>query len=1049
MPAKECTMTWRHQSLGVRLTLTLVLGLLTPGCQTTMSLEEAKTVTARFAKAPLVAPPRTINDITAILDQQERTEPGDALRAQADAAPPDTADASVLASFYHQRGLAARGIGRSRQERQDLARALQYARSGASPRHILLFDLGLSEFLAGSVSRQLEYSREAIAAVPGNNRGWLITLHTSIARVHAGLGDLKAAEAAYAEASAVFLESFRWQGQRPDGIAERRALMTKARAALAEARGQYRESEALYRQALEILTGDPAHRDRDIRDQAHWFLARSLVRQGRVIEAESEARLALRGTLARHGRYSARTGWKVRNLILVLMEQGRYRESERLARAAADIYEKIGAAPESLMLTSVRTLLATSLALQGRHHEALGEYEAIRAGLSRDPAMLDRFLGGHPGYAEVLLETGRLDRAFETLTVALARGRVLASEAHQGGAQIRATLARVHAVRGDVALALREFREAVPLLLAASPPITDDGTTSLAAEHRLVTSLSSYIDLLSAIRGTALEREAGIDAIAEAFRVAEAARGRLVQRALTASASRTATHDPALADLVRREQDAQRQLVALSGTLASILSQPGREPDAGVVTDLRARVDELRRATVAVRAQIEREFPGYGELIQPKSLTMDEARALLRPGEALIATLVARDCTFVWAVPQRGPVAFAVAPIGAGAIEHAVASLRTALAPDARTLGDIPEFDVALAHRLYQTLLEPVRSGWNDARSLLVVAHGPLGQLPLALLPTQPVSLPPASGAMFSNYRGVPWLVRSHAVTLLPSVAALATLRGGPGGAPGRRPFVGFGDPYFSREQAALATADVQPPSARVALATRSRPVTLRSSPPVLDSSRLGNLPRLPETADEILGIAAAMGADPVRDVFLGARANERAVKTLDLTPYRVLAFATHGLVPGDLDGLTQPALALSAPEVADVDGDGLLTMDEILRLRLDADWVVLSGCNTASGDGTGAEAVSGLGRAFFYAGARALLVSNWPVETTSARTLTTDLFRRQRALPGLSRAEALQQTLNWLIDEAVALDADRDRVVFSYAHPIFWAPFTLIGDGG
>src|ERR1700682_2792396 len=121
--------------------------------------------------------------------------------------------------------------------------------------------------------------------------------------------------------------------------------------------------------------------------------------------------------------------------------------------------------------------------------------------------------------------------------------------------------------------------------------------------------------------------------------------------------------------------------------------------------------------------------------------------------------------------------------------------------------------------------------------------------------------------------------------------------------------------------------------------------------------------------------------------------------------------------------------------------------MDKILGLKLDADWVVLSACNTAAGDGAGAEAVSGLGRAFFYAGARALLVTNWPVETSAARLLTTDTFRRQAAEPALPRAEALRQAMLALIDGPGVVDA-QGRVVFSYAHPIFWAPFSLVGDG-
>jgi len=185
----------------------------------------------------------------------------------------------------------------------------------------------------------------------------------------------------------------------------------------------------------------------------------------------------------------------------------------------------------------------------------------------------------------------------------------------------------------------------------------------------------------------------------------------------------------------------------------------------------------------------------------------------------------------------------------------------------------------------------------------------------------------------------------------------------------------------------------------------------------------LAYLQRLPDTADEIRDIAATTGADTARDIFLGPAANEQTVKTFALTRYRVIAFATHGLVSGDLTGLTEPVLALSAPSAAHVDGDGLLTLEEVLGLRLNADWVVLSACNTASGNGSGSEALSGLGRAFFYAGARALLVSNWPVETTAARVLTTDLFRRQQRDPRLSRAHALQQTLDQMIDKGGHVD--------------------------
>jgi CHAT domain-containing protein len=306
-------------------------------------------------------------------------------------------------------------------------------------------------------------------------------------------------------------------------------------------------------------------------------------------------------------------------------------------------------------------------------------------------------------------------------------------------------------------------------------------------------------------------------------------------------------------------------------------------------------------------------------------------------------------------------------------------------------------------------------------------------------------------GLKFSEYQKVAWLGRSHAVSVLPSVTALVTLRSSPRVAGSAvRPFVGFGDPYFNEAQARQATrfSPVRP-KAETPGGDGSE-LSVRKSPGTehLSSARLEMLPRLPETADEIRNMAIAMHADLAHDVFLGRDANEEQVRTMDLSRYRTIAFATHGLVPGDLDGLTEPALALSAPEVAGAEGDGLLTTEEILALRLNADWVVLSACKTASGNGAGAEAISGLGRAFLYAGARALLVSNWPVETLSASELTGELFRRQAAKAKLTRAMALQEAMNALIDGPGFVDSRTRTPVFSYAHPMFWAAFTLVGDG-
>jgi CHAT domain-containing protein len=352
---------------------------------------------------------------------------------------------------------------------------------------------------------------------------------------------------------------------------------------------------------------------------------------------------------------------------------------------------------------------------------------------------------------------------------------------------------------------------------------------------------------------------------------------------------------------------------------------------------------------------------------------------------------------------------------------------------------------------LYNLLLKPIEAAWKPSKSLIVTTNGALGLLPFSLLPTAPAELNLDEAPLFVGYRRVPWLGRTHAVTLVPSSAALRALRQLPPGSNSRELFVGFGDPLFSAEQAANE-ADAQKNDAQknievAAVDTRSvrRRAVVKTRG--IDTANLARLPRLPDTADELKSIAGALRLEPSSVLHLGKDANEQAVKATDLSRFRIIAFSTHGLMAGDLDGLTQPALALSAPEVAGVGGDGLLTMEEILPLKLDADWVLLSACNTAAGAGAGAEAASGLGRAFFYAGSRSLLATNWAVDSASARDLVTDVFRRKTASAEFGRAEVLRQAMMALIDGPGYVQDG--KTLYSYAHPTFWAPYSLIGDGG
>ena len=203
------------------------------------------------------------------------------------------------------------------------------------------------------------------------------------------------------------------------------------------------------------------------------------------------------------------------------------------------------------------------------------------------------------------------------------------------------------------------------------------------------------------------------------------------------------------------------------------------------------------------------------------------------------------------------------------------------------------------------------------------------------------------------------------------------------------------------------------------------------------DTFDYGSVPPLPETREEIAAIAKALSADPAKDALYGAKATRAAALATDLSDRRVVAFATHGLKPGDLPGLSRPALAMAGTS----DGSSpLLALDDVLTMKLAADWVVLSACNTASDDGRAQEAYSGLARAFFFAGARAVLATHWAVETISARELVTRTFRHQAANAAAPRAESVRQAQLELIE---------GKAGPGFGHPFYWAPYALSGDPG
>jgi CHAT domain-containing protein/tetratricopeptide (TPR) repeat protein len=1013
------------------------------------------------AQAPVfVAPPRTIADITAILDQ-EKPDPKVAarMRAEADASPPANIGRGELAKFLYARCIAHSALGDFRAAVADCEKAVENAEGSVDALDLgrILQGLSIQYSVSGDPKKALQVLLKSAQYFTAQRKGFLFNIYMNVVYRSIQLGDFNQAEVYVRKNQALLQEAPSWRQYAGFRRVSWESTVDQTKARLYEARGQFREAELSYRRAeisrrdsirlLSTYDGLPPPRDQLVgaADAMVASQGRMKARQGRIAEGEADVRRALLSRLKATGKQNLQTVNYIGFLADLLVEQGRFAEAEQLTRRQIEIQQTLGVPKDTQNYATVLSQLASNLNLQGRWPEAAQVYaELDQATKSWEPARREGVVVTSEHIA-TLYNTDNLTAGIAAAERLLARQKTRLGEQHVDTALSRGLLGNGFARANRDADALREFKLAVPILMARSRETDDDNPTVAAArEQRAQAIIESYVALLAR-----MGRAAGADSAAESFRLIDTIRGRSVQRALTASSARASAQNPALAELVRKSQDLEKQIGAQIGLLNNVLAMPPDQRDDNAVKALQADIDKLRSARDAAKRELTTKFRDYASLVEPAPPTADDVRAVMREDEAFLSFYFGREASFVWAVPKSGPVAFAAIPVSAETLEKTISKLREALEPNVAMISEIPPFDVARAYELYTQILKPVEAGWRPAKNLIVATNGALGLLPLGLLPTAAAEVRADVATYFSGYRDVPWLARTHAVTLVPSAAALRTLRQLPPGSDKRERMIGFGDPFFNKEQ---ANAAEQPSGAVQIAATAVRGVQLfrRAAPQTqgVDSLQLGQLPRLPDTADELKSIALALQTDPSKVLNLGTAANEETVKKTDLSHYRIIVFATHGLVPGELDGLHQPALALSAPEVAGVPGDGLLTMEEILALKLDADWVVLSACNTGSGAGAGAEAASGLGRAFFYAGTRAILVTNWSVHSQSARELVTDLFRRQATDPKLTRGEALRQASMALLDGQSFAD-EKGNVLFTYGHPLFWAPYTIIGDGG
>lgn len=502
------------------------------------------------------------------------------------------------------------------------------------------------------------------------------------------------------------------------------------------------------------------------------------------------------------------------------------------------------------------------------------------------------------------------------------------------------------------------------------------------------------------------------EAFDDSLNVVQRASQTLAGEALNELAVRFSAGNDRLAQLVRNDQDLAIEATTLDkAILAAVANEPSRR-DAAAEQRIRDRRAAVAQQRDDLREVFAREFPDYAALSRPQPLTAKEIQSLLAEDEALVVIDLGAK-SYVWVV-TRSEADWKEIAVTADQVSKMVSTLRSMLT-------DQP-FDPGpkLSFTLYQQVLAPVESMLRSKPRLSFVVNGALTSLPPQLLVT--------SDPTGKAFQDVDWLIRTHAVTVLPSVASLKVLRSKSATSSAEKPLIGFADPIFDRR---LLPQNV----GVVASVTATR--GLRGT--VADIEDLKDLSPLPDSATELHKVAASVKAAP-EDVILGPDATETRVKQTKLDSYRIVYFATHGLLAGEVEKFAklnaEPALVLSLPEKPTSFDDGLLTASEIAQLKLDADWVVLSACNTAAPDKPGAEALSGLARAFFYAGGRSLLVSNWDVDSPSAAALMVGTFAAIAADPKLSHGEAFQKSM-------LAMIAQHPN----WADPHFWAPFVVVGE--
>jgi CHAT domain-containing protein/tetratricopeptide (TPR) repeat protein len=842
------------------------------------------------------------------------------------------------------------------------------------------------------------------------------------------------------------------------------------------AQGRYTEAEPLYKRALAIAEKSlgPDHPDVGTRLNN---LAGLYYVQGRYAEAEPLLQRALAIGEKALGPEHLDVGTRFNNLAELYQTEGRYTEAEPPYKRALAIAEKSLGASHPVVAIRLNNL-AGLYKNQGRYTEAEPLYK-------RALAIGEKALGPeHPdvatslnNLAELYQAQGRYAEAEPLLQRALAIDEKALGPEHADFAGDLNNLAGLYFTQSDWARAADYWRRSTTVIIGRAQRETVG--EALTAKRKSEAAQRDFVfrNFVKAVYRFALQQRDETLLPRETFQAAQWAQSSEAAGSLAQMAARGTKDDRNLAVFARERQDLVAEWQRRDQTRVAAVAQAPDKRNLQAEAENVSRLAAIDARIAIIDKELATNFPDYAALANPAPLSVEDVQAQLATDEVLVLFLDTpevkpiREETFIWVVTKTD-VRWVRSELGTPALSREVTALRCGLdyqswrdtycpdllkfaytQADHDTFGKPLPFDLARAHDLYRGLFGQVEDLIKDKR-MLIVPSGPLTQLPFQVLITElpKIALP----SSVADYRQVAWLARKHAITVLPAVSSLKALRELAKTTRASEPYIGIGNPLLEGEPekfkedgpaAKLAREKRCDQTLRLRVASllglRGGARAMASSNGGIDVADLRHWAPLPETADELCDVAHDLGVDPKTHLYLGATATETKIKQLSedgtLAKYKIVHFATHGAVAGQMSRTSEPGLLLTPPDKATDTDDGYLSASEIASLKLDADWVILSACNTAAGGAQGAEALSGLARAFFYAGARSLLVSHWEVASDSTVKLITKTVAELKADPKIGRAEALRRSMLSMIDTGKDYEA----------HPAFWAPFVLVGEGG